>query len=307
MRSMLLPLLLISVNLWAGEYAATGSAVPLTPPEEFYMAPQWSPQGEQLAASGRSYNQLYLIEFPTGYATQLSADFSAGYGFAWSHDGSRIATRISNYENMRRTHSLVSIDVSSHTMEIHIPQTNRLAGRPRWTNDDTALFLSYAENTQLVSVNGERTAPTSHWVSVENGQLVHYRSLDDHSVLFDDQDRVTSYALSPDGQDIVYSTSGQNLWIAPISGSSRISLGKGIAPSWSPDSEWFTFMLTEDDGHEMLNSEIFLMPKDGSGRINITNTPDRFEMHPQWSPDGSWIVYDTEGEGQLFLQQIEWR
>jgi Tol biopolymer transport system component len=127
------------------------------------------------------------------------------------------------------------------------------------------------------------------------------------TTLFADQDKVTSYAISPDGSQIAYSTSGQKLWIANSDGSEHHSLGSGIAPDWSPDGKWIVFMLTEDDGHSMLGSELYLLDTETETRLNISNTPDQVEMHPDWSPDGSWIVFDTEGRGQLFIQQVEWR
>jgi len=293
----------------AGEYAAIGDPVALSSPSEYYMAPQWSPDGEQVAASGRSYNHLYLIDFPTGVATQLSDASSAGYGFAWSHDGARIATRLARYENRRRTHTLVSFNVNDGSMATHIPERSRMSGRPIWSSDDSELHLSFSDAPETYALNGQRNAnPRSEQLAVIDGKLLYRRAGSSTSkILFADQDRVTSYALAPDGQSIVYSTSGQKLWIVDIEGTTRTSLGKGLTPSWSPDSEWITFMLTEDDGHSMLNSEVYIMARDGSKTINITNTEDQLEMHPKWSPDGSWIVYDTDVQGQLYIQQIAWR
>ncbi|MCF6238458.1 MAG: hypothetical protein L3J79_06560, partial [Candidatus Marinimicrobia bacterium] len=126
-------------------------------------------------------------------------------------------------------------------------------------------------------------------------------------ILLNNQDAITSYAISPNGAQVVFSTSGQKLWISQTDGSDLQSLGSGLVPAWSPNGEWIVFMLTEDDGHSITGSDLFIIRSNGHDRTNISNTPEQLEMHPQWSPDGSWIVYDTEGRGQLFVQQMAWR
>jgi Tol biopolymer transport system component len=297
---------IVSIPLIAEEYFSTGDPVALTPPGEFYMAARWSPNSEQLAASGRSYNHLYLVEFPTGQATQLSDAFSAGYGFAWSHDGSQIAARTARYQNMRRLNTLVSFDVADGSMKTILEARSKMPGRPTWSRDDAQIYLSFSDKMESYDLVGKRQSPGRfEGVTVEDGKLIIYTAGKAMGqALFKDLDRVTSYALSPDENHIAFSTSGQNLWMTDIAGQNRISLGKGITPSWSPDSQWITFMLTEDDGHTMLNSDVYIMRLDGKQRTNITATLERIEMNPQWSPDGSWIVYDTEFQGQLFVQQM---
>ena len=47
------------------------------------------------------------------------------------------------------------------------------------------------------------------------------------------------------------------------------------------------------------NSDIFVMNADGSGKVNLTNTPDVNEHYPQISPDGTKICYTVDtGEGR---------
>ncbi len=169
--------------------------------------------------------------------------------------------------------------------------------------------MTYTNTFESIDPQGQISkAPISQTVFVEDGKLqLRNTGSTSSRTLFEEMGIVTSYALSPDGETVVFSTSGQYLWIAEIADSKPQSLGKGLDPDWDPTGTWFTYMLTEDDGHSMLNSEIYIMASDGSQKINVTNTSQQVEMHPRWSPDGSWIVYDTESQGQLFIQQLEWR
>ena len=306
-------LILCTTFALAKQIETKGDPIALSHPGEYYMGPKWSPDGEQIAAGGPSYTGLYLLDFPTGNARQISGDYSAGYGFAWSHDGTRIASKISHFDNMRRSHTLVSFNISQGSMESLSAPRNRMSGIPVWTEDDAHLYLTFAEKFESFSTGSSIQALSMAQVNYirdgrfQNRMTQPSKAESSEITQFSDQDHIYSYAISPDGAHVVYSTAGQNLWLAKVNGDDRISLGRGSAPAWAPDGQWITFMLTFDDGHSITASDIYAIHIDGSSRANLTESPDLFEMNPQWSPDGAWIVYDTDQLGQLFIQQVEQR
>ncbi|MBT4034903.1 MAG: hypothetical protein HOB84_14530 [Candidatus Marinimicrobia bacterium] len=306
-------LLLCSSAVLAKQLETKGDPVALSGPGEYYMGPKWSPSGDQVAAGGASFTGLYLLDFPSGNVRMISNDYSAGYGFAWSHDGTRIASKISHFNKMRRSHSLVSFNVSDGSMETLSTPRSRMSGTPVWTEDDSQLYLTFAEQFESFTTgdsNQDVTLPPLNYIKdgrFQNRLEQQSTGRFSETTQFSDQDHIYSYAISPDGSQVVYSTAGQNLWLSKVNGEDRMSLGRGSAPAWSPDGEWITFMLTFDDGHSITASDIYAINIDGSSRINLTETPLLFEMNPQWSPNGAWIVYDTDQRGQLFIQQVGWR
>jgi len=70
-------------------------------------------------------------------------------------------------------------------------------------------------------------------------------------------------------------------------------------PSWSPDGKRIAFMSTRSnrkqayDGEEF---EIYVMDADGTNIQRLTHRPGA-DGHPDWSPDGSEIVFNFLGEG----------
>ena len=40
-------------------------------------------------------------------------------------------------------------------------------------------------------------------------------------------------------------------------------------------------------------------------KTNLTNTSDKLEMHPNWSPDGKSVVYDETNTGMIYLLELE--
>jgi Tol biopolymer transport system component len=59
----------------------------------------------------------------------------------------------------------------------------------------------------------------------------------------------------------------------------------------------------ETDGKE--NWELYMMKADGSGAVNLTNTPNLDEMYPHVSPDGRKILFVTdEGRGRDRVRHV---
>jgi Tol biopolymer transport system component len=63
-------------------------------------------------------------------------------------------------------------------------------------------------------------------------------------------------------------------------------------------------MVTEDDGERYLSSELVAVRSDGSARVQLTDTPDRQEMNPSWSPDGTRLAFDDILDGVVYVLPI---
>jgi hypothetical protein len=68
-----------------------------------------------------------------------------------------------------------------------------------------------------------------------------------------------------------------------------------IHHTWSPDE---TKMAFSSGRPPDFIHDIYTMNLDGSNQINLTNTPDLNEMHPDFSPDGSQICFSRDSHGR---------
>lgn len=96
--------------------------------------------------------------------------------------------------------------------------------------------------------------------------------------------------FSPDGKRLAYTKERGDLWLADGDGMNA----KRLFESWnqpsfsfSPDGTWIVYSQSD----EWFNSDIWLLPLDGSRKpFNLSRHPDNDES-PEWSPDGRMIAW----------------
>ena len=112
----------------------------------------------------------------------------------------------------------------------------------------------------------------------------------------DDRDVEGSLQLSPAGSHVAY-TKGSNLFVMDDDGSDHRQVAKMWSPpnfDWSPDGKWITFATQDDD----YNSDIFLVPIDGTREpFNLSRHPD-LDVSPTWSGDGKRIAWVGRRDGE---------
>jgi Tol biopolymer transport system component len=98
---------------------------------------------------------------------------------------------------------------------------------------------------------------------------------------------------SRDGRRVAYDgTRGIVVARADGTGASQLTFGEDSLPRWSPDGRQLAFQRIVAGGVE---SDIFVVNRDGSGLRRLTFTHSQMTRRPSWSLDGSRIAYDGDG------------
>jgi Tol biopolymer transport system component len=108
----------------------------------------------------------------------------------------------------------------------------------------------------------------------------------------------TQPTFSPDGTTIAFVRSGQ-IWVMNADGSAKTRLTAPYGytddePSWSPDGQKIGFQRCcyAIAGWPPEISQIFTVDTDGQNARNVSGTlGSTSDFHPDWSPDGSKIVF----------------
>lgn len=117
-------------------------------------------------------------------------------------------------------------------------------------------------------------------------------------------DRFFGAVVAPDDDHVAFQGLTTGIYIYTRSTGRLVHVGHGTAPAWSPDSLRLAFERTEDDGHDILASDIYIYDV-AAARITAVTATDRItERRPSFSPDGASIAYD-DGEGAIYLGRLE--
>ncbi|MBI2893677.1 MAG: PD40 domain-containing protein [Deltaproteobacteria bacterium] len=118
-------------------------------------------------------------------------------------------------------------------------------------------------------------------------------------------DRFFGPVATSDGARVAFVGLATGIWIYELADGSLTHVGAGTAPSWSPDGRRLVFERTEDDGHEIVASDLWLHEV-GRGLQRLTFTDDVLERRPAIGPDGASLAYDDD-LGTIWIATLEVR
>ncbi len=125
------------------------------------------------------------------------------------------------------------------------------------------------------------------------------------------------HVLAPDGETIYLSANDWHIYSAPLAGGAaqRIT-GDGPPPlhflhGVSPDGTTLAYIGLEPDGDDMwARADVFTIPVGGGISTRLTDSPSPSDG-AEYSPDGSWIYFNTEqfssapGQAQIARMRVD--
>jgi Tol biopolymer transport system component len=271
-----------------------------------YFRPRWSPSGERIALTSPNYAGIYIYDLVSESITQISNHRSAGFFMTWSPDGQRIASTVSEQIDKSQNHTAVVYWLNEPKEQIISTLKHSRPYQIRWgSRNDLAIRSN--EVTEFIQIEGahpDETAKSPVYFSEGNRVLVYEWNNTTKSVVYKAEGDILNLTVSPDRRHLAFEVLGGNIWVVNSDGSHTRELGKGNRPRWSPDGKQLVFMQAMDDGHSIVESDIFIINSDGTGLINFTRTTERIEIDPDWSPDGKRIIYTTV-EGEVFIHRMK--
>jgi len=258
------------------------------------VQPAWSPNGHRIAYWGivNGQRDIFTIAPDGSDEQQVTADVYVDYSPAWSPDGQW----------------LYFASTRGGSMAIWRIAMDEAAGTPR------------GDPQQVTS--GGLGDPGMLSFSADGSRLVYTATLTSGSIVAADFDpdtlsvtgeltpvvegtrRLAQPDVSPDGTRIVYRSEGaqQDLFVADTGGGNEQQitddLDKDWAPRWSPDGRRITFYSNASGDYE-----VWVANPDGTGRVQLTTTPEEAPQVSVWSPLGDRLatfISDPENDAYVF-------
>jgi len=236
---------------------------------ELASAPTWSPGGGDVAytlvrlvpgAECASWS-IVVRDAGTGEVVSTLAD---ALGPSWAPTAPRIALE-SNTAHCKQPGSLAvaTLDGARHRLAVRPHATG-----PSWSPGGQRLaFYCWSAHAGLCVVNADGRKLRTLATNAPN-------DLD-----------APPPTWSPDGKKVAFTTKSGRARIVTLSTRRGRSLGRGTAPSWSPNGRWLAAF--SGDALEVWSAET------GKGRI-VTHVEGGFRLvPPAWSPDGRLLYFTS--------------
>ena len=212
----------------------------------------------------------------------------AAWGAAWSPDGQRIAfvSRQDGNENIyvMNTDGSSVTQLTSDPFQYYYILRDPTDTDPAWSPDGKQIAFVSGRSGSLLNPQA-----LNIYVMDANG-------LNAVQLTGQGKNSLPSFgyahpAWSPDGKQIAFGY-GEAIYVMNADGTGPVKITdvyhfypREISPSWSPDSQYITFM---EEGAS--SSDIYIIRTDGSGRRQLTKN-FIILAEPAWSPDGKKIMF----------------
>ncbi len=278
---------------------------------KYFMHPCWSPDGAMIAFTESNYQGLWMMKADGTEARQITDEMAAGFGFEWAAYANALISRVAKYEKRRRYNAVKLFDLETNEARLLTDYRTLMPGLPHWADADQKVYM-YNRNKLEIFDSGLKPA-----VLMNSAVSRQIQFLKEDKIAIGDiatgaykvfepfkGQPCLNLTPSPDRQKVAFEVMGGNLYVMSAEGTGIVDLGQGHRPQWSPDSEHLIYMITKDDGHKFLESDLYIIHRDGREKTQLTFTNDKLEMNPSWSVDGKKIAFDVMLEGAIYVLEI---
>ena len=252
------------------------------------------PNGRIVFESSRTGNNDIFTMNPDGsIPVNLTLDPANDVFPAWSPDGTRITFASDRHERGNLDVYVMNADGSGVTQLTDSPGEDRGTS---WTSDGELIVFHSSRNrdaTHTFDVFTMNADGSNETMIFENGSAAYVCGDSTNGIIAfnssGDPLGTNPVNVRPDGttfrdfEIFTMDLDGSNVF--QVTNNTVLDSG----PKWSPDCSTISYN-SLDSGRSL---DIHRINADGTGDVNLTNTPGVFDAFSAWSPDGTRIVFSS--------------
>lgn len=263
----------------------------------------WHPGGQHLlfassrASGTQRVRRLFLVDKTGGLPEMLTVPY--GEMGSFSPDGEQLAyvTRLAEDRPFKRYRGGYSSDIYVYDLRnnsaINITDSNAIDAKPIWLGDKI-FYLSDQDDNMRLNI----------WsYDIEEGASSQVTEFEDFDISY----------LGASQSELVFEAGGE-LYLMDAENLDpqlvEVSVVSDLAaeiPRAEDVSRRIASMTASPEGKRVVfeaRGELFNVPAEEGFTINLTQSSGALDHSPAWSPDGKWIAYwsDKNGEYEIYLQ-----
>jgi len=231
-------------------------------------------------------------------APERVADSVVAWGVCWSADGSSLAFIRNN-----------RVTIASDGRITWSSQRFAHPGYPAWVGAELAytgdgfLFIGEERFTGfplVATISPNPETGVIAYTDIEGKCLLGFDpSTGSVDTLFSDPEGLALFGpqWSPDGKHLVVCRAGPGFWLWDAETREPKLVSPGEAPSWSQDGLRLVYQVSQDDGHNILSSELYVLDILSGKPEKLPGKPDR--LLPRFG-NGAVYYLTIDGEAGFF-------
>lgn len=276
----------------------------------YFAQPLFSEYG--IVATDNFAASIYLltdkIQIPVSAA-------GCGNYYRLSPDGKTLGFKLID-ENGMQAAALLNLQTGAVNL---LHEKSDRAGQPQFLSNSTIYFTI---DTKLYIKHQQQTGEFelgyyANIVSVsEDLQMAAYNNAGDQIVLQNltngnssiISDGESGYFLpqwSPAGQHLLYSSTAGELHLYDSRTGQSFGIGSGLKPAWSPHGDQILFYRQDITNMRLNSSDIYLYDVPTGQTVQLTATPDIFEMDAAFSANSNRIIFHTYDNNEIFIADFD--
>ena len=274
-----------------------------------FAFPKFSPNGDKVLYTTIGYKGLWVYDLKAESSKQLNDLQGAGYEPTFSTDGNEVFFRHDKLVNKRKFYSIAHQALNSNTPQDLVKEERGLS-TPKALTDK--IFVYKKDDMQVTfsceNENGvcllEKPVINEITAFTENSNLYIEKNGEKSILNPVGEGHYIWGSISPNKDQVLFTLAGKGTYVTDLDGKVIMHLEYANYPNWSADGKWIVYMNDIDDGHVVTGSEIKATHIASKKTFELTNSNDKMEMYPTWSPKGNEILYHTES-GNIEMLKIE--
>jgi hypothetical protein len=271
-----------------------------------------SSDGKRIAFEPDSLPGLYVLDLKTSDIYCVTKNNVSG-SFLWSPDRQRLFYRELTQQNGVITSAVKAWDhqlKNSQEIDVIPGSSGFLTLDPR----DQRLMLLHEKGVMIKKLmfrqeklafwQSQQRSDKGKFVAAANGMTFFTQQGFAAKKLVDDASGVQSFDISPKGNMVAWSTKSNRIYVS-VEGEDPKFIDFGRDPKWHPSRDVVVYAGAHMIGTKPSSYDIKVASLHGA-TSSLTQTQNRDETSPLWTPLGDKILYAVKGSTDIFAVNSPW-